>query len=313
MITNLENNLKLMLGEQEIAQIEYEKHKHFYEETLQIRNMRATEETYAKTLLEYTKAGNHVGPKQKFLAEISKNYREAKKNLEETEKCVRISYKRMSESNYKQRQLTIKIANLKIKIKYLHQEGQLKLIEKEEKKIQKQVQREKRKNPDYLSEEILKSVSKLPEEIKRIVCEYLPYNVRVALIEHQSKIIVKSFKGTKIELFKHFMFISFLERIATDPEFLRLLTMEEAREQIPLLTLYDERTQYAYIGYTYSLKILKNKILWAMEMAKIGNPKFAYKIMKMLIVLGKSFKYKPNFMVPARNELTIEDLPKEYR
>ena len=328
MTANLEINLKLIIGEEEVAQLDYEKHKHYYEESVEIRNMRAHEETYAKTLLELAKAGNHVGPKQKFLKEISKNYREAKKNLKDAEKCLRISHKRMCKTGYKQRYLRLEIGNLRIKIKSLHQEEQLKLIEKEEKKIQKEVQKEKRKNSDYYSEEILKNVSKMPEEIKRIIREYLPYNVRVALIQHQSKAIITSFKGIKKNVHNHFMFISFLDRIATDTEFLHLLTREEAKEQIPFPTLYDEQIpfltlfderkqyQYTYCGYTYNLrilKILKNKILWAMEMAKVGNPKFAYKIMKMIIVLGERNKFNRIFNMPTKNELTMEDLPKEYR
>jgi len=309
MIANLEKKLKLIIGEEEVAELDYEKHKRYYEESVEIRNMRAHEEIYAKTLLELANAGHHVGP-------ISKNYREAKKNLKDAEKCLRISHKRMCQTGYRQRYLRLENDNLTIKIKSLHQEEQLKFVEKEEEKIKKEVQKEKRKNPHYYSEEILKNVSKLPEEIKRIIHEYLPYNVRVALIQHQSKAIITSFKGIEKNVqnvHNHFMFISFLDRIATDPEFLHLLTREEAREQIPFLTLYDEKKQYTYCGYTYNLKVLKNKILWAMEMAKVGNPKFAYKIMKMIIILGKPNKFSRLFNMPTKNELTMEDLPKEYR
>jgi hypothetical protein len=251
---------------------------------------------------------------EKCVKKKRKDFKEASKHLRDAEKAVKVSKKRMDQSVHICNQYKLKITNLEIKIKSSYHEAELKQIEKEEKKTQKQVQKEKRKNTEYYSEEILKKTSKLPEEVRRIISEYLPYNVRAVLIQEKSKSIITSFKGIeKNNVHTHFMFISFLDRIATDPEFLHLLTREEAREQIPFLTLYDERKQYTYCGNAYNLKILKNKILWAMEMSKIQNPKFAYKIMKMIIILGEPNKYKRIFDMPTKTELTIEDLPEEYR
>jgi hypothetical protein len=351
-ILNLERELKLMIGEEEVILLEHNKNKTYYHENITILNLRRCEEEYAETLLDIAVLNISNTPpseykkKLKFVNEKKKNYKETKKNLKDAEKSVKISEKRMHESSYKKRQLMLKIGNLKIKIKSLNQETQLKLIEKKEKKVQTQVQKEKRKNPEYYSEEILKKILTLPEELKDIISAYLPYNVRVALVEKQFKLTIATFKSYRRndiqqqqleqqqqqqleqqqqqqleqqqleqegkEMYKHVMFMSFLERIATDPEFLCLLTRDEAYDQIPFLTSYDGRNQYTYCGFTFSKKILKNKILWATEMAKIVNPKFAYKIMKMIIVLGIPYKYKPNFTMFARNELTIEDLPKEY-
>jgi hypothetical protein len=48
-------------------------------------------------------------------------------------------------------------------------------------------------------------------------------------------------------------------------------------------------------------------------MAKTGNPQFAYKIMKMIIILGVPYKYKRVFTLPVNPDLTFDDLPKEYR
>jgi hypothetical protein len=109
------------------------------------------------------------------------------------------------------------------------------------------------------------------------------------------------------------MFISFLESIGTSPEFLYLLTRQEAREQILSLTAFRYKLQYVYCGDTCNSKILKNKILWATEMAKNSNPQFAYKIMKMIIILGESNRFTPIITSTARKYLTVEDLPEEYR
>jgi hypothetical protein len=246
-----------------------------------------------------------------------KEYMESKKIALKAEKTQLKLLKKLNFHTKKYLSLNDKSRQVKLKINALVQENYFKLKEKEEKKEEKIIKNQKIKNPEYYSEEILKKISKLPEVIVNIISEYLPYNVRVALIEQRYKTTISCFRNNRTELtnypYKYFMFISFLESIGTSSEFLYLLTRQEAREQILTLTAFRYKLQYVYCGDTCNSKILKNKILWATEMAKNSNPKFAYKIMKMIIVLGESNRFTPIITSTARKYLTVKDLPEEYR
>jgi hypothetical protein len=304
MLSKLEKKFKLIQGDEEVAYLRYAESKVNYNNVLITKNMKLLElHNESEKLFE-----NKITYKQYM--ESKKNLLEAEKNQIKSLKTLNCHTKKYLSSNNKSRQL-------KLKINALLQENYFKLKEREEKKEQKIIKKQKTKDPQYYSEEILKKISKLPEVIVNIISEYLPYNVRIALIEDKYKATISSFHNNRIELlnypYKYFMFVCFLESIGTSSEFLYLLTRQEAREQILSLTGYRYKLQYVYCGDTCNSKILKNKILWATEMAKNSNSKFAYKIMKMIIILGESNRFNPIITSTARKYLTVEDLPEEYR
>ena len=203
--------------------------------------------------------------------------------------------------------------DIKIKIDTLELEEKNKVIAKKKSEEHRVVLKEKRKNKNYFSESVLKKISVLPDEIKRIICSYMPFNVRAALLDDKFKSIIARYHSKKMP-YSNPMLVAFLDYIATQSEFLGLLTRKEARQQIPSLTPRGfSWRHYSYCGKV-SRKLLYNKILWAVEMATIGNPEFAYKIMKTIIVFGEvEDKYRTSFYVSAKKYLTIEDLPVEYR
>jgi len=200
------------------------------------------------------------------------------------------------------------------KMEGLELEEKNKVIAKNKDDEKRVILAEKKKNKNYLSEGILKKLSTLPDEIKRIVCGFLPFNVRVNLLDDKFKSIITRYHNAK-SLPSSNMLTAFLDYIATQPEFLGVLTRKEARHQIPSLTPRGFKWRhYSYDGLVNYPKLLYNKIIWATEMATSSNPKFAYKIMKTVIVFGNiEGKYKISSTVKAKNYLTIEDLPREYR
>ena len=206
---------------------------------------------------------------------------------------------------------------IKWKLETLELEEKNKAIAKKKHDDQQLVLKDKKKskNKNYLSEAILNKLSKVPDEIKRIIREFLPYDVRVSLLDDKFKYIIDQYHCKKAP--SSMMLRSFLDYIATQPEFLRLLTRKEARHQIPYLTPRGFKwRQYSWEGLVNHPKLIYNKILWATEMSKIGNPKFAYKIMKTVTVFGSGCiegRYRLSSTVFAKNYLTIEDLPNEYR
>ena len=225
------------------------------------------------------------------------------------------AYKCLSKDKKNHMKLVDEEFDIKWKMEALELEEKNKVIAKNKSDEQRLVLANTKKNKNYFSESVLKKLSTLPDEIKRIVCEFLPFNVRVNLLEDKFKSIVTRYYTAK-PLPKTTMLTAFLDYIATQPEFLGLLTRKEARHQIPSLTPRGMIWRhYYYCGEVSKYpKLLYNKILWATEMATIGNPKFAYKIMKTIIVFGEvEGKYKVSPTVTAKNYLTIEDLPHEYR
>ena len=209
--------------------------------------------------------------------------------------------------------------DIKWKMEALELEEKNKAITKTKHDEQRGVLAEKKKNKtkDYFSERILNKLSKMPDEIKRIVCGFLSFSARVSLLDDNFKSIVHRYHHFTNNNKHHNidMLTAYLDYISTQPEFLGLLTRKEARHQIPSITPRGFKWRhYSWIGIANYPKLLYNRILWATEMAKTKNPKFAYKIMKTMIVFGSvEGKYKVSSTVNPKNYLTIEDLPTEYR
>jgi hypothetical protein len=194
-------------------------------------------------------------------------------------------------------------------------------------KEEKQVVKKGKKNGD--SDTLLQKIQKMPEDVMLLIRGYLPFDVRVSLIKDRFNSVMNKCKGAKSVLNNDSMganapelFISLLDYAGTCPEFLPLLSREEARLQIPSLTpIGSEWKVYTYCQPTriYSNgnpidTVVKNKINWLVELAKAGNPEFAYKVMKTAIVICSSLrKYTPKYNVNAKRQLTLQDLPAEYR
>lgn len=161
---------------------------------------------------------------------------------------------------------------------------------------------------------ILKKIQKMPNDVMILIRDYLPYNVRVCLIEDKFNSVMKKCTGANTPE----MFVAFLNYAATCPEFLYFLSRKEARRQIPSMTPRG----YHWRHYTFCLcnktnkpitQLVKNKITWLSKYAKTNNPEFAYKIMKTIVVFGDINKYKVSSIISPKRYLTIEDLPPSYR
>jgi hypothetical protein len=194
-------------------------------------------------------------------------------------------------------------------------------------KEEKQIAKKGKKNED--SDSLLKKIQKMPQDVMLLIRDYLPYDVRVSLIKDRFNIVMNKCKGGKKAPQNYEcmganaprLFVWLLDYAATCPEFLPLLTREEARLQIPTLTpMGSEWKVYTYCEpkRTYTSDpidtVVKNKINWLVELAQENNPKFAYKVMKTTIVLCSNLrKNKCSYTVNPKRTLTVEDLPLNYR
>ena len=90
-------------------------------------------------------------------------------------------------------------------------------------------EQEKGKGKGKKREPILDKINKLPKDMVLLIGEYLPYSVRIELLE--------STKKTSLTLTKmpYTMMYMLLNIICTDKDFINLLTYEEAIKQIPKL------------------------------------------------------------------------------
>jgi len=213
------------------------------------------------------------------------------------------------------------IIDICLKIDTIELEQNLSVINEEEKQVkkaEKKAVKKLEKKYIIIGDWFLFKIQRMPDDIKRLICGYLPYDVRASLIKDSFNNVMAKCNGPE----PAYIFISFLNYIGTCPEFLPLLSRKEARRQIPSLI---ERG-YHWRTYTYCIgrktckpitKLVKNKINWAVELAQAGNPEFAYKVMKTIIVFGSDFsRIKPmpfSGTERAKRYLTIQDLPPNYR
>jgi len=186
-------------------------------------------------------------------------------------------------------------------------------------KKEKKVDKKHKNNED--SEKLLTKIKRMPVEVMRLIIGYLSYHARVSIIKDRFTSVMDKCKGLKPSP----LFIAFLDYASTSPEFLSLLDRREARQQIDSLTpppvnsWYREyQGKYTCYEYSYhtrksSTELIKNRITWIAELAQARNPKFAYKIMKTVIVLGDLNRYKVSSTISPKRVLTIQDLPRKYR
>jgi hypothetical protein len=193
---------------------------------------------------------------------------------------------------------------LKFRVEELELKETINNIDKQQDVESKAVVKQQKKQANYFSEPILKYVNKLPLEIRYIISGYLPYEVRCSLLDFKFK---SGLYGSP-----EWMRQDFLNVIACNRSFLRLLPKTEARQQIRSINprgLYWR--EYSYTGGNEKLCV--NRIRWAIEMTKAGNPAFAYKMMKTIAILGTQSIFKQSTTYTSAKRLTQNDLPEEYR
>lgn len=210
--------------------------------------------------------------------------------------------------------VTDEIVDIRLKINTIELEQNLAAVNEKE----KQVKKAKKAKKYTISDSLLKKIQIMPEDIMRLIRSYLPYDVRASLIKDSFNSVMEKCSGPE----PAYIFVSFLNYAATCPEFLPLLGRKEARHQIPSLTPRG----YHWKAYTYCIsrktgtpvtKLVKNKINWLVELAQASNPKFAYNVMKTVVVFGSDFsriKSMPfSHTETAKRYLTVRDLPSNYR
>jgi hypothetical protein len=208
--------------------------------------------------------------------------------------------------------VTDEMLDMRLKINTIELEQNLAAVNEEEKQVKKKAKKY------TISDSLLRKIQRMPDELMRLIRNYLPYDVRISIIKDSFNSVMNKCSGPE----PAYLFVSFLNYAATCPEFLPLLSRKEARHQIPSLTPRG----YHWRAYTYCVcrktgnpvtKLVKNKINWLVELAQASNPKFAYKVMKTVIVFGSDFSRIKSMPYSgterAKRYLTIQDLPANYR
>jgi len=133
--------------------------------------------------------------------------------------------------------------------------------------------------------QLLKKIKKLPEEMVKIIGSYLPYTVRIQLLESRKKTsaLLNKMSG---EMVYHM-----LGMMCTEQEFVNMLPPEEAKKQLRYIR--DEDTGELVANRSYSPFHLrsttsvenKQRIRYILNFTKELNSAFAYKITKMIHIL----------------------------
>jgi hypothetical protein len=131
-------------------------------------------------------------------------------------------------------------------------------------------------------EPILQAIQKLPEELVKVIYEYLPWDVRVSLLEC-------SLPSTAGLLHRISVADRFWMQIRRMPGVLRLLPETVVSNEVSVFSFNSNMTQ-------------KQKIKYVISRAKAENPKLAYEILRLIHVLikpNKKYKFSDNY---DRNE-----------
>jgi hypothetical protein len=241
---------------------------------------------------------------QKDVIPIIEAWKTDHERLTYVRKVLRNIKKRVAKTTREFIKCVDEVLHLKMKIEEYELHESIQAIDKDiildKKKLKKQ---------NAISEPILARVYRLPDEIKRIIQSYFTMETRASILEDKFKNILATYKSGTLPP----MFRPFLEFIGTSPEFLYLLPKKEARHQIPSLTPRGMKWRhYSYCDEVKYPKLVKNRIRWAVHLAKIGDPAFAHKIMKTIIIFSQPNKYRLSGESPKKY-LTLADLPTEYR
>jgi len=153
-------------------------------------------------------------------------------------------------------------------------------------------------------EPILDKIALLPDEIIRIIRDFMPYEVKNALLE--SKTHIFPLLNTLHEKCLHI----FLINMCMDKTILTLMSQDEAAQQIRVLGGSRNPTYNPY-WRCKSKKEMKYKIKNIINIAKEINPKFAYELLSTFHILidpKKKYRVKYNYNV-GFIDLIEEDLP----
>ena len=154
------------------------------------------------------------------------------------------------------------------------------------------------------SEPILAKVNSLPQELVKIIGAYLPY-------ETLNELLSQDLMRRVIRIGNRSMLLRFIQEVTSQPNYLTLLSHQEARKKVRYLRNGDFNPEYNWASYwIHTCKKLKTVIYDTLLLAKAGNPQFAHSILKTVAVLN-SRKWKVNRRSLAR-DLTENDLPPEY-
>jgi len=152
---------------------------------------------------------------------------------------------------------------------------------------------------------ILTNLNYMPEDVVRIIGEFLPYTIRIFLLESRRP-INSILNKLSAQVLRESLVI-----ICITPDFLRLLPYEEAMKEI---LMYDgEELNPSYnplCKFGDTLKEVKTKFKYIINLAKERNPKFAYNILKTIHILFDPVKkYTTNSMIRRRRiPFVIQDL-----
>ena len=201
--------------------------------------------------------------------------------------------------HFEKMQKQVELSELEIEIIMINKK------QKEEKKERTKILKQLEKKG--VQDTLLKSICRLPEDMVKIIESFIPedeiYSLKVRSLESQvnTNVLIKCCDVNLQKLF--------LKHISFTREFLGILPTEEERiKEIYRLENGQSNREYNPYSSVYYTKEASYKILHVIEMAKIGNPKFAYNILKKIhILFDPSKKYKKNYAY-GKKELVWRDL-----
>jgi len=186
-------------------------------------------------------------------------------------------------------------------------------IDQEEKQEKKDLALAKKNMPKGIySESILTNmVARCPPEIIAIIGEYLPFEVMNNMMSFD---LYRKIHNIGISD----MVRGFRRSIRGRPEYLTLISREEARRHFRVIRGVEQPAENRidpvwWDDMDQDACEVKRDIYDIINMAKVGNPKYANKMLKTVAVLNKNKKMlKRNFRNTNMPNLTEFDLPLEY-
>jgi hypothetical protein len=205
------------------------------------------------------------------------------------------------------------IADNKSKVKFtemmiesLENENKLTNEKKRKNKIMKKV------NKGIMSDPLLNRLNGMPEDIVKNIESFLPVDIVLGI-----KIQGLELKITTRKLLSRCskrLRESFLQNFASNREFLAILPYCEAIKEISRFSEGDPNYEYAPYRYITYADEATYKITHLIEMAKVNNPVYAFKMLKKLhILIDPSKKHILNLEFRSREPLTIDDFDSVFQ
>lgn len=156
------------------------------------------------------------------------------------------------------------------------------------------------------TEQILSGITKMPEDIVRLIGQFLPVNVWNELLKVNLKKMLIKVKPINEYILRY---------ISTTPDVLHILPRDEARNHISHYNGEFNRN-YRPLWYSATKVEFRNLLLRKIiNMSMQKRPTFAYKLFKMITVFASYRKVAVNtqHIQQFRQSLVETDLPAEYR